>query len=189
MPPVGALLWAAMGRNPMAGMLAAYASVSGAFASNLLVTSMDVVNMSYTEAAAQLVDPNIVLTPAMNWIFSAVSVVFLTIFSVIITVRVVEPRMGKYAGSYEAEKEEPNPRDGKALKAALVSFLVYIALVVVGVLTGVLCDPETGSAHCLCGTPDEGSDRPDRPDVCRSRHHLRLCLRPLYPTLRTSPNP
>lgn len=146
MPPVGALLWAAMGRNPMAGMLAAYASVSGAFASNLLVTSMDVVNMSYTEAAAQLVDPNIVLTPAMNWIFSAVSVVFLTIFSVLITVRVVEPRMGKYAGGYEAEKEEPNPRDGKALKAALVSFLVYIALVVVGVLTGVLCDPETGSA-------------------------------------------
>ena len=146
MPPVGALLWAAMGRNPMAGMLAAYASVSGAFASNLLVTSMDVVNMSYTEAAAQLVDPNIVLTPAMNWIFSAVSVVFLTIFSVLITVRVVEPRMGKYAGGYEAEKEEPNPRDGKALKAALVSFLVYIALVVVGVVTGVLCDPETGSA-------------------------------------------
>lgn len=115
MPPVGALLWAGHGPQPHGRVwLAAYASVSGAFASNLLVTSMDVVNMSYTEAAAQLVDPNIVLTPAMNWIFSAVSVVFLTIFSVIITVRVVEPRMGKYAGSYEAEKEEPNPRDGKA---------------------------------------------------------------------------
>ena len=54
MPPLGALIWAAMGRNPMAGMLAAYASVSGAFASNLMITSMDVVNMGYTEAAAKL---------------------------------------------------------------------------------------------------------------------------------------
>ena len=81
MPPLGALIWAAMGRNPMAGMLAAYASVSGAFASNLMITSMDVVNMGYTEAAAQLLMPEIALSPSMNWYFSAVSVVFLTFFS------------------------------------------------------------------------------------------------------------
>ena len=61
MPPLGALIWAAMGRNPMAGMLAAYASVSGAFASNLMITSMDVVNMGYTEAAAKLLIPDISL--------------------------------------------------------------------------------------------------------------------------------
>lgn len=146
MPPVGALLWAAMGRNPLAGMLAAYASVSGAFASNFLVTSMDVVNMSYTEAAAQLVNPDIVLTPAMNWYFSGVSVIFLTFFSVLITVKVIEPRMGVYHGSYSPVGESANEKDHRALKAALFSFLVYIAVVAFGVYSGILSDPKTGSA-------------------------------------------
>lgn len=56
MPPLGAIIFLAMGRNPLAGMLCAYGAVSGAFASNLLVTSMDVVNLSFTETAAKLVD-------------------------------------------------------------------------------------------------------------------------------------
>ncbi len=144
MPPLGALIWAAMGRNPLAGMLAAYASVSGAFASNLMITSMDVVNMGYTEAAAQLLLPEISLSPSMNWYFSAVSVVFLTIFSTLITVKVVEPRMGRYTGSYHEEAGEDQPLDGKGLKAALIAFLLYIAFVVVLSVTGVLAD-ETGS--------------------------------------------
>lgn len=74
MPPLGAMIFMAMGRNPLAGMLCAYGSVSGAFASNLLVTSMDVVNLSFTETAAHLVDPDMALSPAINWYFSAVCV-------------------------------------------------------------------------------------------------------------------
>lgn len=146
MPPLGALIWAAMGRNPMAGMLAAYASVSGAFASNLMVTSMDVVNMSYTEASAKLINPAIELTPAMNWWFSAVSVLFLTAFSVLITVKVVEPRLGKYNGDFVAVASEKNPRDGKGLKMAGLSFIIYISVIAALTVTGVLCDAETGSA-------------------------------------------
>ena len=138
MPPLGALIWAAMGRNPMAGMLAAYASVSGAFASNLMITSMDVVNMGYTEAAAKLLIPDISLSPSMNWYFSAVSVVFLTFFSTLITVKVVEPRMGRYTGDYVEQADDPTPLDNKGLKAALIAFLAYIALIVV------LCVKPTG---------------------------------------------
>ncbi len=144
MPPLGALIWAAMGRNPMAGMLAAYASVSGAFASNLMITSMDVVNMGYTEAAAQLLLPDITLSPSMNWYFSAVSVVFLTFFSALITVKVVEPRLGKYTGDYVEKMDDTTPDDSKGLKAALISFLIYIAIIVVLCITGVLAD-ENGS--------------------------------------------
>lgn len=144
MPPLGALIWAAMGRNPMAGMLAAYASVSGAFASNLMITSMDVVNMGYTQAAAQLLIPDIALSPSMNWYFSAISVVFLTLFSTLATVKIVEPRMGRYTGDYVEKAEEANPMDSRGLKAALISFFVYIVLVLVLCVTGVLAD-ETGS--------------------------------------------
>lgn len=144
MPPLGALIWAAMGRNPMAGMLAAYASVSGAFASNLMITSMDVVNMGYTEAAAQLLVPDIALSPSMNWYFSAVSVIFLTIFSALITVKLVEPRMGCYTGDYREEAQEQGAYDKKGLKAAVIAFLAYVAVIIILSATGVLAD-ETGS--------------------------------------------
>ena len=144
MPPLGALIWAAMGRNPMVGMLAAYASVSGAFASNLLITSMDVVNMGYTEAAAKLLLPDITLSPSMNWYFSMVSTVFLTIFSVFITIKYVEPRMGKYTGDYVEKAEDPSPLDNKGLKCALIAFGIYLIVFVILCATGILAD-ENGS--------------------------------------------
>ena len=65
LPPLGAMLWSAMGRNPFVGMFAAYATVSGAFASNVLITSMDVINMGFTQAAAQLLLPDIQLAPSI----------------------------------------------------------------------------------------------------------------------------
>ena len=49
--------------------------------------------------------PDISLSPSMNWYFSAVSVVFLTFFSTLITVKVVEPRMGRYTGDYVEQAE------------------------------------------------------------------------------------
>ena len=77
MPPLGAMLWRPWAATPLPACLQLMPSVSGAFASNLMITSMDVVNMGYTEAAAKLLIPEISLSPSMNWYFSAVSVVFL----------------------------------------------------------------------------------------------------------------
>ena len=144
LPPLGAMIWAAMGRNPFAGMFAAYASVSGAFASNFMITSMDVINMGFTEAAAQLLIPDITLAPSMNWYFSSVSVVFLTIFSTLVTLKIVEPRLGRYTGDFVSENTEPTAQDKKGLRCALTAFLIYIAVVVILCVTGVLAD-ESGS--------------------------------------------
>ena len=144
LPPLGAMLWSAMGRNPFAGMFAAYASVTGAFASNILITSMDVINMGFTEAAAQMLVPEISLSPSMNWYFSAGSAVCLVIVSTLVTLKVVEPRLGVYTGTYSPISDETSPMDQKGLKAALIAFLTYIAVIVVLCITGVLAD-ENGS--------------------------------------------
>ena len=140
MPPLGALIWASMGRNPMVGMLAAYASVSGAFASNLMITSMDVINFGFTEAAARLLLPDISLSPSMNWYFSAVSVIFLTLFSTLITVKIVEPRLGTYKGDYKESMTAQGDQEQKGLKAALISFVIFVAVVGFLCVTGVLAD-------------------------------------------------
>ena len=150
MPPLGAIIFAAMGRNPIAGMLSAYATVSGAFASNYVITSMDVVTVSFTLAAAKLVIPDIALSPAITYYFSAVSAVILTIASVVLTTKVIEPRLGPYKGSYGADQEnhQITPQEKKALRYAVISGLVFIALVGMGVVpeNSILRDAATSSA-------------------------------------------
>lgn len=158
MPPLGAIIFLAMGRNPLAGMLCAYGAVSGAFASNLLITSMDVVNLSFTETAAKLVDPNISLSPAINYYFSVFSVVTLTAVSVLVTVKIVEPRLGPYRGlgicsaksdaGTEAKVEAVTGAEKKALRCAVAAAIVYLILVAAGAVpqNGLLRDAQTGSA-------------------------------------------
>ena len=148
MPPLGAIIFLAMGRNPLAGMLCAYGAVSGAFASNLLVTSMDVVNLSFTETAAKLVDPDMALSPAINYYFSAFSVFTLTARAVFVTVKVVEPRLGQYTGTGAGEEVSAvTGTEKKALKWAVIAVAVYLAVILAGVVpgNGILRDPETGS--------------------------------------------
>lgn len=150
MPPLGAIIFAAMGRNPIAGMLAAYATVSGAFASNYVITSMDVVTVSFTLAAAKLVIPDIALSPAITYYFSAISAFSLTIASVYITTRVLEPRLGPYTGGYGADQEhhQITPQEKKALRYAVMAGLIFIAVVCLGVLpeNGILRDAASKSA-------------------------------------------
>ena len=151
MPTLGAILFKAIGWHPIAGMCAAYASVSGAFASNLLVTSMDVVNLSFTEAAAKLVDPNIMLSPAINYYFSAFSVITLTIVSVTITFKIVQPRLGVYQSDTEIVDQKDLPRttaiERNSVRYALYSTVAYIVLLLILTIpqNGILRDSKTSS--------------------------------------------
>lgn len=149
LPPLGALIFMAMGRHPVAGMMSAYATVSGAFAANLLVTAMDVVDVSFTQAAAQLVDPNISLSPAINWYFSASAIFFLTAASVLITTKIIEPRLGAYngPGADQDMAAEITAKDKKALRWAIFAVIAYVALVILLTVPAesVMRDPKTGS--------------------------------------------
>lgn len=151
LPPLGAMIWMSMGRNPLAGMFAAYATTASAFCANILITSMDIMNLGYTQAAIDLLDDSYALSASCNWFFSSASAILLVPMAVLITVKIVEPRMGKYDPSYAQEGAiEPNvpvtPAEMKALKSAGIAFVVYLLVVVVLTVVGVLRDPETGSA-------------------------------------------
>lgn len=150
MPPLGALIFTAMGRNPLAGLMCAYASVTGAFACNVIVTSMDVITVSFTEAAAKMVIPDISLSPAIGYYYSLATVVPVVIAAVLITTHVVEPRLGKYTGKGIAGESNKAiaERDYTALKYALWSMVVFTAIICIGVIPehGILKDPVTGSA-------------------------------------------
>jgi len=94
--PLGAVLFAAAGRHPLAGLAAAFAGVSAGFSANLLITSLDPLLSGLSQEGAQLVDPDYVVQPTANYYFMLVSTVVLTALGAWVTTRFVEPRLGDW---------------------------------------------------------------------------------------------
>ena len=64
--PLGAVIFAAVGRHPLAGSWATFAGVAGEFSANLSITSLDPLLGGLTETAAKLVDPTHTVSAAAN---------------------------------------------------------------------------------------------------------------------------
>ena len=91
--PLGALLFASIGRHPLAGLAAAYAGVSGGFSANLLITGLDPMLSALTQQAAQSLDPGYSVNPACNYYFMVASTVLITVVGTFVTTRIVEPML------------------------------------------------------------------------------------------------
>ncbi|KIL47178.1 AbgT family transporter [Jeotgalibacillus campisalis] len=133
--PLGAVLFAGLGRHPLAGLAAAFAGVSAGFSANLLVTSLDPLLGELTIAAAATFDPAYAegMNILMNYYFMIASVVMLTIAGTFVTEKIVEPRLGKYKGEIDKEEAEDmktvTPLEKKGLWLSLISIIVTSALI------------------------------------------------------------
>ncbi|MBC8123323.1 MAG: AbgT family transporter [Gemmatimonadaceae bacterium] len=131
LPPLGAVLFAGLGRHPIAGLCAAFAGVSGGFSANLLLTSLDPLLAGFTQSAAQLYDPSYQVAPTANYYFMFVSVFLLTFVGWLVTDRIVEPRLGSWdASGFEGgipQMSVPGPEEGRAVGWAVASFLTVLA--------------------------------------------------------------
>src|SRR5688572_31991883 len=94
--PLGAMIFLAVGRHPLAGLAAAFAGVSGGFCANLLLGPTDPLLAGLTQEAARILDKTVVVTPAANYYFMATSAVLITIAGTWITEKVTVPRFGTY---------------------------------------------------------------------------------------------
>jgi aminobenzoyl-glutamate transport protein len=142
--PLAAALFHSVGRNPIAGLVAAFSGVSGGFAANLLLSPTDLVLSGLTTEAAHLIDPNYQVAATASYFFLAASVVLVAIVGTLVTERVVEPRLGAYRGSVAPEPAVPlGPGEWRGLRFALLTALVLTALVLWGVIPadGFLRDP------------------------------------------------
>jgi aminobenzoyl-glutamate transport protein len=151
--PLGAMMFAAIGRHPLVGLAAAFAGVSAGFSANLLITSLDPLLSGLSTAAANVVDPAYQVQPTANYYFMIVSVFLLTVLGTWVTHRFVEPRMGTWDPAYAPGVPRTNlgeitPRERRGLGAAGVSLVAFIVLVAAMVVprTGVLRDPEAVAA-------------------------------------------
>ncbi|MFO8038690.1 MAG: AbgT family transporter, partial [Sodalinema sp.] len=146
--PLAAMVFAAVGRHPIAGLAAAFAGVSGGFSANLLIGTLDPLLAGISQDAAGFIDPGYVVNLTGNYYFMAASTFVITLVGWWMTDKVVEPRLGPYEGDRTPEDEQTlTPSERKGLRWALYALLAVLALLALLVLppNGVLRDPETGS--------------------------------------------
>ncbi len=151
--PLAGVVFYGLGRHPLAGMAAAFAGVSGGYSANLLIGTVDPLLAGITEAAAHLIDPAYEVHAAVNWYFMIASTFLVTIVGSLVTIFVVEPRLGRYDPSMAQEgvlaetKLEPlDSLERRALMWAGIAALIVSLLLALTVVPeqGVLRNPETG---------------------------------------------
>ncbi|WP_456269669.1 AbgT family transporter [Kushneria sp. AK178] len=131
LPPLGAMLFAALGRHPIAGLAAAFAGVSAGYSANLLLSATDVVLGELTIQAAATLDPDYAagMNVAMNYYFIMVSTLFLAVIGTLVSQFVVEPRLGRYEGDYTGEERTTiTALERRGMRWAAVAVAVTLAL-------------------------------------------------------------
>ncbi|MDQ7864760.1 AbgT family transporter [Peribacillus frigoritolerans] len=93
--PLELLIFLAVGRHPVAGLLAAIAGVGSGFTANLLIVTTDVLLSGISSEVAKGMNANLTVNVTDNWFFMATSVLVLTVVISLITDKFVEPRLGK----------------------------------------------------------------------------------------------
>lgn len=148
--PIGALMFMAYGRHPLAGLAAAFAGVSGGFSANMLIGTLDPMLAGITNEAVKIIDPSYEVLPTGNWFFMCASTIVITIIGTLVTDRIVEPRLGAYektADIVDFGDNSLNATETKALKLANTVFLIMVIGIIAILIpsNSFLRNPETGS--------------------------------------------
>ena len=131
--PLGAMIFASVGKHPIAGLAAAFAGVSGGFSANLIFGPTDALLSGITNEALRASTIDYTVDVTGNWYFLIVSTFVLTIVGTLVTEKIVIPNLGTYEGAYVHEDTPLTDLEKKGLRNALIGVAVF--LVVLGFLT------------------------------------------------------
>lgn len=130
--PLGAVIFMAAGRHPLAGIAAAFAGVSGGFSANPIPSGIDPLLQGFTQSAAQILDPAMQVNPLNNWWFTATSSLVVILVGWYITDKIVEPRLNKGTKVDMDENDQPKmeqltKKEKGAFRWATITMLLLLA--------------------------------------------------------------
>lgn len=153
--PLSAVAFLTLGRHPLAGLAAGFAGVGAIFGVNLLITPVDSMLTEITNEAIGSGGESLEVTA--NFYFGIVSSIVLAIVAVVVTQRVVEPRLGTYdptlgdpvyanAGASTEADEEAEAAEARGLRFSMYGLLAMVVMVLLLTLPSgaPLRDPVTG---------------------------------------------
>ncbi len=158
--PLAAVAFLTLGRHPLAGLAAGFAGVGAIFGVNLLITPVDSMLTEITNEAIGSGGKPLEVTA--NFYFGIASSIILAIVAVVVTQRIVEPRLGKYDpsigdpvyalvgsddGAVDADAEaDAEAAEARGLKYSMYGLLGMVVMVLLLTLPSgaPLRDPATG---------------------------------------------
>jgi aminobenzoyl-glutamate transport protein len=153
--PLSAVAFLTLGRHPLAGLAAGFAGVGAIFGVNLLITPVDSMLTEITNEAIGSGGESLEVTA--NFYFGIVSSIVLAIVAVVVTQRIVEPRLGTYdptigdpvyanAGASAEADAEAEAAEARGLKFSMYGLLAMVVMVLLLTLPSgaPLRDPATG---------------------------------------------
>ncbi|MEG2283207.1 MAG: AbgT family transporter [Bacilli bacterium] len=150
--PLGAMLFAANGRNPFAGIIAAFSGVAFGYGATIFVGSMEVNLIPATTAAAALIDKTSHISLTSNLFIIIVTSLILSFVGTIIMEKIVIPKLGRYKEKegiestdeieiIDVEKEEQSKleidsKEKKGLKGALIAGIIILFIFIYSLIPG-----------------------------------------------------
>tara|TARA_R110002126_G_scaffold1402_12_gene8019 strand:+ start:11486 stop:13138 length:1653 start_codon:yes stop_codon:yes gene_type:complete len=165
--PLSAVVFHSVGRNPLVGLAAAFAGVSGGYSANLLIGTVDPLLSGITNEAARMIDPafapggSMEILPTANYYFMAISTVMITVIGTLVTTKIVEPKLGKYDSSRAEEGIEESTKDMGVLSANENRGLRWAGITILGLVIGLALLSLPEGAPFRVPPPKDGSPTPD----------------------------
>lgn len=131
--PLAGIVFAAAGRNPIAGIAASFAGVSGGFSANLVMGQLDALLLGITGEAAGILVADYPVNIAGNWYFIAVMLFIYVPIIWFVTDKLVEPKLGAWDSSALNRESSENTVE-KDLSADESRGLKHAGLAMVGVV-------------------------------------------------------
>lgn len=145
-PPIGAMIFQARGRNPIAGIIAGFVGVAAGLSANLLITPTDVTSAGITQEAARLIDPNFIVNSTCNWYFMIASTFVITLVAGFMIENYVEKILDKqykieeFSLKQEVETLYISKSEKRALKKSLISIIFYFIIIFILLFNKILMD-------------------------------------------------
>ncbi|MEE2000382.1 AbgT family transporter [Alkalimonas sp. MEB108] len=141
--PLGAVIFYAAGRHPLAGIAAAFAGVSGGFSATFFIpSSLDPMLAAFTQEAVNLsahpAAADLVINPLNNFYFTTASTFLVILVGWFLTDKVIEPRLKNTQVDADAADlpvmDELTSREKKGLMWAALSMVGAFVLLVISAL-------------------------------------------------------
>nr|BAL52375.1 p-aminobenzoyl-glutamate transporter [uncultured Planctomycetota bacterium] len=133
--PLGGMIFAAAGRHPLAGIVCAFAGVSGGFSANFLPSGLDPLLQGFTQSAAQIIEPGRQVNPLCNYWFMSASSLLIVAVGWYLTDKVIEPRLRAVPVS---DDPSDNPTLGSLSSRELLAMGIALFTIAAGAIALVL---------------------------------------------------
>lgn len=142
--PLAAMIFKASGRNPLAGIVASFAGVSGGFSANLLVGPVDAILGGLSTEAARIIEPSYTVGITANYYFIVASTLLIACVGTFVTEKIIA-RWLPAPNLNHQEDITPIAHERKGLIAVGAVTLAMVIIILLGLIPeqGFLRNPET----------------------------------------------